>query len=313
MCAPVGAVTFPLPPEGDDLVGDTFTYTAVYEDTFSDIARFYDLGFRQLKAANPKIDPWVPGEGAVVTIPQQYILPPGPRKDIVINLAELRLYYFPKDRNEVITYPIGIGREGWTTPVGEANVISKKKDPVWTPPESILQEHAAKGDPLPKVVPAGPDNPLGQHALYLSMRGYLMHGTNKPYGVGMRVSHGCMRLYPEDIAKFFEQVPIGTHVRIINEPFKAGWHQGKLYISAHPPLTEQVEEEGLNYTGLISAVLQKIGDDPRKPDWTQFHPFLEKLTGVPLLIDLVDDVNVQDREQKTPPVSPGGVLNLTLD
>lgn len=292
------AVTFPMPREGDDVVGQTFKLHTRYEDTFSDIARLYDIGYRELRDANPTVDPWVPGEGTEISIPQQYILPSGPREGIIINLAELRLYYFPAGRKEIVTYPIGIGREGWSTPVGKTEIIGKKKDPTWTPPESILKEHAQEGRPLPPVVPAGPDNPLGGYALYLGIKGYLMHGTNKPYGVGMRVSHGCIRLYPENIEQFFKQVPIGTPVRIINQPYKAGWHNGQLYVEAHHPLTEQIKQIGNNYTGLVSAVLTKLGEEKRKPDWSQLQQYSKELLGMPLPIKLQDsDVAVNNAEK----------------
>ena len=297
---PAVSVTFPLPEEGDDVVGQTFKFTTHYEDTFSDIARLYDIGFRELKDANPEVDPWLPGEGTEITIPQQYILPPGPRQGIVINLAELRLYYFPPGRNEVVTHPLGIGREGWSTPAGRTTIIGKKKDPTWTPPDSILKEHAADGTPLPPVVPPGPDNPLGGYALYLGIKGYLMHGTNKPYGVGMRVSHGCIRLYPEDIEQLFQRIPIGTSVRIINQPYKAGWLKGELYIEAHRPLTEQVKQIGYNYTGLVGEVLAKLGDDPRKPDWSKLQEYSKSLTGIPMSVALTNSEIAINNAEKNP-------------
>ena len=294
------AVTFPMPEEGNDVVGETFKYQTRYEDTFSDVGRFYDIGYREMQDANPGVDPWVPGDGTEIVIPQKYILPPGPRTGIVINLAELRLYYFPPGRNEVITHPLGIGREGWSTPVGTTGIIGKKKGPSWTPPDSILKEHAAEGRPLPKVVPPGPDNPLGGYAMYLGIKGYLMHGTNKPYGVGMRVSHGCIRLYPEDIEELFQQVPIGTPVRIINQPYKAGWLNGELYVEAHHPLTEEVKKIGYNYTGLVSEVLTKLGDDPRKPDWSKLQEYSKSLTGIPMPVSLSDADVAINNAQKNP-------------
>ncbi len=288
------AVTFDLPSEGDDVVGQIFMLTTRYEETFSDIARTYDIGYRQMVAANPDVDPWLPGEGSEIVIPQQYVLPPGPRKGLVINLAELRLYYFPQDRPVVITYPIGIGREGWSTPTGETTIIGKKKNPSWTVPESILQEHEEEGDPLPPVVPPGPDNPLGNRAIYLGMNGYLLHGTNKPYGVGMRVSHGCIRLYPENVEHFFEEVDIGAPVRIIDKPFKAGWQKGELYVQVHPPLSEYVEQRGNNYTELVNAVIGKLGEDKRRPDWDQLHSFIEQKTGIPMPLYLWRENAVAD-------------------
>ena len=278
----VQAVTLDLPAEGDDVVGHTFTLTTRYEDTFSDIARIYDIGYRQMVAANPDVDAWLPGEGTQVVIPQQYILPPGPRVGIVINLAELRLYYYPKDRPVVVTYPIGIGREGWSTPTGETVVVGKKEGPSWTVPASIQKEHDENGDPLPAIVPPGPNNPLGSHAIYLAMSGYLLHGTNKPYGVGMRVSHGCIRLYPENIQAFFKQVEVGTPVRIINQPYKAGWLKGELFVQVHPPLEEDLEEKGHNYTELVNAVINKLGADPRTPDWSLLHEYASNKTGIPM-------------------------------
>ncbi|MEN8177992.1 MAG: L,D-transpeptidase family protein [Pseudomonadota bacterium] len=294
------AVTFPMPSEGNALIGKTFKYITRYEDTFSDIARFYGIGFRQLKAANPEVDPWLPGEGTEIIIPQQYILPPGPHVGIIVNLPELRLYYFPKDRDEVETYPLGIGREGWSTPVGETQIIRKKKDPSWTVPASILEEHEEDGNPLPPVIPPGPDNPLGAYALYLGISGYLLHGTNKPFGVGMRVSHGCIRLYPEDIEYFFNQVPTGAPVRIINQPYKAGWHKGELYVEAHNPLSEQVKEIGNNYTGLVSAVLAQLGEDQRKPEWSQLEEYSELRKGIPMPLYLWDKDMAANKTEKSP-------------
>ncbi|MCU7880169.1 MAG: L,D-transpeptidase family protein [Candidatus Thiodiazotropha sp. (ex Lucinoma aequizonata)] len=290
----VHAVTFDLPPEGDDVVGQTFKLTTRYEETFSDIARTYDIGYRQMIAANPDVDAWLPGEGSEVVMPQQYILPPGPRKGVIINLAELRLYYFPDDRPVVITYPIGIGREDWSTPTGETRVIGKKKDPSWTVPESILQEHEDDGNPLPPVVLPGPDNPLGNRAIYLGMNGYLLHGTNKPYGVGMRVSHGCIRLYPENVERFFEEVEVGMPVRIINVPFKAGWLNNELFVQVHPPLQEYIEERGNNYTKLVDAVIGKLGEDKRRPNWDQLHSFIKEKTGIPMPLYLWQENTVAE-------------------
>jgi L,D-transpeptidase ErfK/SrfK len=297
LTTPLHAVTFTLPAPGDDVVGQTFTLTTRWEETFSDIARIYDIGYRQMVAANPNVDAWLPGEGTEVVIPQQYILPPGPREGVVINLAELRLYYYPKDRPVVETYPIGIGREGWSTPTGQTQVVGKKEGPSWTVPASILKEHEEDGDPLPPVVPPGPNNPLGNHAIYLGMSGYLLHGTNKPYGVGMRVSHGCIRLYPENIEQFFEQVEKGTPVRIINQPYKAGWLKGELYVQVHPPLVEYVQKNGHNYTELVNAVISQLGEDQRKPDWSLLQEYVENKTGIPMPLYLWEPQELAERER----------------
>jgi len=213
----------------DSVIGAPF-YVKTHEDhTLLDIGRFNDLGYDEMAHANPKVDMWVPGDATDVLVPTQHVLPNAPRNGIVLNLAEKRLYYY-RSPTEVETYPISIGREGWNTPVGSFSIAQKIKDPTWTPPASIRKEHAEKGDILPDVVPAGPDNPLGQYAMRLSVPGYLIHGTNKPWGVGMRVSHGCIRMYPEDIAALFPEVPEGTPVTIVKQPYKVGWLGDTLYL-----------------------------------------------------------------------------------
>ena len=196
---------------GEDIVGEVVTVTvADYEHTINTYAEAYGVGFRQLVAANPGVNPWVPGEGRKVLMPGEFILPPGPRVGVVLNLAEQRLYYYQPDGKTVVTYPVGIGREDWQTPQVSTTVTKVVKDPSWTPPASIRREHAAMGDPLPAVVPPGPDNPLGPWAIRLAAPGYLIHGSNKELGVGMRVSHGCMRLYNEDVEEFARLVTPGT-------------------------------------------------------------------------------------------------------
>jgi len=273
---------FPLPLPGNDVVGEISSVTSRYEDTLSDIARANDLGYLEISEANPGVDPWLPGEGLEIVLPTRFMLPPGPREGIVINLAELRLYYYPRGENRVITYPLGIGREGWETPVAETRVTGKLPNPSWTPPESIRFEHLENGDVLPQVVPPGPDNPLGAYAIYLALPGYLLHGTNKPFGVGMRVSHGCIRLYPEDIEKLFPRIAINTRVRIINEPYKLGWVEGRLYIEAHQPLSEQRQHAAVDLARLQTAVTAAIG--PRRPtiDWNTLMEAALTHSGIPL-------------------------------
>jgi L,D-transpeptidase ErfK/SrfK len=228
--------------DGQDVVGEIQVVRTGYEDTFVDIARTYGLGFDELVAANPGIDPWLPGEGAAIILPTRFILPVAAREGLVLNVATKRLFYYPVTEDggpsTVETYPIGIGRAGWETPTGDTVIVSKARDPVWFVPKSIREEHLAAGDPLPKQVPPGPDNPLGQYVLGLGIAGYLIHGTNKPAGVGMRVSHGCIRLYPENIEYLFERVDIGSRVRIVNQPFLYGWQDGDFLLEAHAPLAE---------------------------------------------------------------------------
>ncbi|MEO8443449.1 MAG: L,D-transpeptidase family protein [Gammaproteobacteria bacterium] len=257
---PLVSDRFELQPDSD-VVGEVQVIRSRYEDTFIDIARAYDLGFDELVHANPGVDPWLPGAGTRIVLPTQFILPEGPREGVVLNVGAKRIYYFPKPAAgatpQVITHPVGIGREGWATPIGTTKVVAKVKDPVWTVPPSIRREHAEAGTPLPARVPAGPDNPLGAYALRLGFPSYLIHGTNKPSGIGMRVSHGCVQLFPEDIESLFSQVPVGTAVRIVNEPHLVGWRDANLYLEVHPAL----EDDRRN---LRAALDKRIARELRK-------------------------------------------------
>lgn len=257
---PIVSDEFVLVP-GSDVVGELQVIRARYEDTFIDIARAYDLGFDELVQANPGVDPWLPGAGTPVILPTQFILPDAPRDGIVLNVGTKRIFYFPKpaagEAARVITHPVGIGREGWATPLGTTKVVSKVKDPVWTVPPSIRKEHAEAGDPLPARVPAGPDNPLGAYALRLGFPSYLIHGTNKPSGIGMRVSHGCVQLFPEDIESLFSQVPVGTPVRIVNQPQLLGWRDGNLYLEAHPALEDDRRNLQAAFDKQLAQALRK--------------------------------------------------------
>jgi len=258
------SATFDMPTGEFDLVGYELEIEADFEDTLLDIARRRGIGQEEIVNANPDVDRWLPGAGTLVTIPSRYILPDAPRKGLVLNLPEMRIYYFPEPAKgepaRVQTYPVSIGRMDWNTPLGEARITEKKKDPPWYPPQSVREEHAREGDPLPRVVPPGPDNPLGRYAMRLAIPSYLIHGTNKAFGVGMRVSHGCIRMLPEDIEYLFPQVPVGTPVQIINQPVKAGWYGGELFVEVHPPLEEydmdmaELDEE---LTRVLDAVLAK--------------------------------------------------------
>jgi L,D-transpeptidase ErfK/SrfK len=285
---PVLTDRFAVPTEGKDVVGKLQFVYARYEDTLADFARDYGLGFDEIVAANPGVDPWLPGEGTKVLLPTQYILPDAPRKGVVINLATLRLFYYPEPEADgaqtVVTHPIGIGREGWRTPQGRFRIIQKVEDPVWRVPASIRREHAAMGDPLPPVVAAGPDNPLGAFAMRLNRPQYLIHGTNKPYGVGMRVSHGCIRLYPEDIARLFPEVPLGTPVRIVNQPYLAGWLDGRLFLEAHKPLAENAKRWKGSLKPMEKAVLRKAGDRRDLVDWAQAEKVAKAELGVPFTV-----------------------------
>ena len=262
LAAPVRAEIYELPPAGFDVVGAVSTITARHEDTLVDIARRHGLGYEDIVRANPDVNVWVPGEGTEIVLPTRYVLPPGERKGVVLNLAEYRLYYFPEPRDGepavVMTYPISIGRMDWETPLGRTTVISKVTNPTWYPPQSVRDEHAADGDPLPRIVPPGPKNPLGKHAMRLGLPGYLIHSTNRPAGVGMRVTHGCIRMFPEDIEYLFGHVDIDTPVRIINAPVKMGWSGDALVLEAHPVLATNspTVDEPVN-TDVDAAVVEE--------------------------------------------------------
>jgi L,D-transpeptidase ErfK/SrfK len=333
-----------LPGPGNDLIGQMQSVTARDDETLIDIARDNSLGQDEIVMANPTVDRWLPKGGTKVTIPRQFILPDAPRVGIVLNIPEMRLYFFPgqyetvvskpakpvaakpvavkSDRKpgeariaknpkkagqnkpsepaqppqstvvmkgnptEVITYPVSIGRMDWRTPLGAAKIAEKLKDPVWRPPESIKKEHAKDGDFLPDVVPAGPMNPLGQFAMRLSVPGYLIHGTgvDKAYGIGMRVTHGCIRMYPEDIAKLYPLVNVGTPVRLVNQPVKLGWEGDDLYMEVHQPLDEDRMSESELLRTAMELIDKQIATRGVTLNGAAVREAVEKPTGIPVLI-----------------------------
>ena len=255
------ATTFILPPSDVDIVGQITTITAGRDNTLLDIAREYDIGQNEILHANPNVDRWLPDDNSEVVLPRRFILPNTKRSGLVINLPEMRLYYYPKPKTGetpvVITHPVSVGRMDWDTPLGKTKIVSKKEDPSWRPPQSLKDEAIAAGDdPLPDVVEPGPDNPLGRYAMRLGIPGYLIHSTNKPYGVGMRVTHGCLRMYPEDIEQLFDKIPVNTPVQLVNQPIKIGWLAGSLFLEVHPPLEEDEEK----YQDYMQSVLDIIAD-----------------------------------------------------
>ncbi|MCP5180644.1 MAG: L,D-transpeptidase family protein [Pseudomonadales bacterium] len=223
-----GAATYRL---NEDIVGFARQITTRYEDTLAAIAEREGLGFQELRDANPDVDAWLPGDGTTVVLPTRYVLPAIPRDGVVINLAEFRLYFFKDGR--VTTYPVGIGRDEYQTPLGTSRVVAHIEKPMWTPTAVSRREHAEAGDPLPVTVPHGPDNPLGDFALKLSRAGYFIHGTNKPFGVGQTVSQGCIRLYNPHIATLSELVANGTTVNMIDQPLKIGRREEAVFIEVH--------------------------------------------------------------------------------
>lgn len=282
------AATFDLPSHDFALIGAIERVEALSEDTLLDIARRNDIGQEEILLANPDVDRWLPVGGTEVVIPSRYILPAGPWEGLVLNLPEMRIYYYtkpePGEPAKVQTYPVSVGRMDWATPLGETTLISKQEDPPWRPPESIRREHEEQGDPLPSIVPPGPDNPLGRYALRLGIPGYLIHGTNKAFGVGMRVSHGCIRMLPEDIKTLFPQIPIGTPVRIINQPAKVGWHGGNLYLEVHPPLEEFWNGWEALIEGVMALIDEALFRRPIEIDEEAIEQAIIRQSGVPVII-----------------------------
>ncbi len=269
-----------------DYIGQPETHRAVYEDTFVKIARNNGLGYVEMRSANPLIDPWIPGEGTKIILPKRHLLPNAPRDGIIINLPEMRLYFFPKN-GDPVSYPIGIGRDGLATPEGTTKIVRKKDGPTWRPTQRMREEKPE----LPASVPPGPKNPLGTHALYLGWPQYLIHGTNKPYGIGRRVSSGCIRLYPENITKLFDMVPSGTPVHVVDQPVKAGWVGEEFYIEVHPikEETDFLEDNmPLETTRLnekeVAYILEKAGPIAEKLDWDVIRKAASERSGYPVMI-----------------------------
>ncbi len=290
---PANAVTLPMPERPrDSLIGDyphEVTYaTAKQEDTLLDVARDYDIGQNEIILANPTVDRWLPGAGTKVRIPTSRLLPNTPHEGLVLNLPEYRLYYFRKaTKNQpatVTTHPISIGRVDWNTPLGKTYISAKTERPVWIPPQSIKEEHAAEGDILPDVYPAGPDNPLGLFAMRLGIPGYLIHSTNKPYGVGMRVSHGCIRMYPEDIEKLYPEIKVGIAVYIVNQPIKVGWSGDTLYIEVHPDLEESPEAYESRLDTALNLIEQANNGKIPVINGAKLKHALEQSDGIPVAI-----------------------------
>ncbi len=279
------AAQWPMPAEGSDLVGKVQIYQASFEDTFADIGQSKHLGYLEMVAANPFVDAWLPGEGNEIVLPTRYILPDVERTGIVMNLAEYRLYFY--DKGGVLhTYPIGIGREGWSSPISSTSVVMKTPNPGWTPPKSILREHEEAGDPLPPYVPPGPDNPLGPYKMTLGLPGYLIHGSNKKFGIGMRVSHGCFRMLNPNVLELADMVPVGTKVRIINEPYKLGWEGDTLYLEAHTPLDDHGEPSVVDKHQLVLELIHSRQDvqEHARIDWNLVREVVQAESGIPEVI-----------------------------
>jgi L,D-transpeptidase ErfK/SrfK len=324
-------------PSRDEVVGQLTYYVTDGDRHLLEVAREHGLGVLHISAANPGVDVWVPGREQLLTLPTAHVLPDAPRRGIVINLGELRLFHFPEDGRPAEAYTIGIGREGFDTPRGTTKVVRKQERPTWYPTEGKRRDDPS----VPAVVPPGPDNPLGDYAIYLGWPTYLVHGTNKPYGVGRRVSRGCIRMYPEGVAQLYPQVRIGTPVAVVEQTIKLGWHGGGLYLQAHPEL-DQLEELEAHYSfrlrpapDISEAVLAKAGDAAWRIDWGVVEAELIARRGLPVRItrdgagvagldppppppvppagqDLVDDARVPDTSSERAP-APRERLGYTLE
>ena len=307
------ATTYTLSKSDDTVVGEDQTIITVYEDTLYDLARAYSLGSEELIRVNQGVDPWLPGAGKMLVVPGRHILPPGPREGIVVNLPEHRLYYYPKPKRggpiQVITYPVSIGKMDWRTPLGVTHVIQKQKDPTWYPPESVRKEHAEAGDPLPVKVGPGPDNPLGAYAMRLAAGNgtYLIHGTNNPIAVGLAVTHGCIRMYPDDVAALFPLIPVGTPVRLINEPVKVAWIDGELLLEAHPPVDAMGQSFEPNIDQFSDLLKAAVGDTTVAIHWDYAREVLQKANGV------IATVGLEAELPTDPAAAPATTATATPD
>ena len=270
----------------DSVVGRTEVYVARYEDTLLDVARRFGVGIEEIKLANPGVDLWIPGEGTSIRVPLRFVLPAARRSGLVINVPEMRIYYYPKDDPIVYTWPVGIGRAGWETPLGKTRIVRKKANPIWYPPDSIREEYAERGELLPRVVRPGPDNPLGSHALYLGLPAYLIHGTNRPYSVGMRVSHGCLRMYPEHVVQLYEMAKSGTPVALVHQRVKAGWMGKNLYLEVHPNVDVPDQESRPSMTEVVQALVAatREGELPSYVDWERVAGAAAAANGIPVAV-----------------------------
>ncbi|HEV2441604.1 MAG TPA: L,D-transpeptidase family protein [Steroidobacteraceae bacterium] len=305
------AAVFTLPPDGSALIGQDQQIQSQASDTLLDLARKYSVGYWEIQEANPKVDMWLPGQGTNITIPGRFIVPPVEHKGIIINLPQHRIFYFPKARRHeqpiVITYPASPGEGDFPTPVGVTHIVRKVPHPVWIPTAHILKAHAEAGDPIPKIWPAGPDNPMGEWALETSLsHGEIyIHGTNNPMAIGMSVTHGCVRLYPEDIAALFPIVRVGTPVTIVNEPVLASLQDGEVYLEVHPPTTSTDHTPAPPDFDQISKIIDTaIGNNVVAIDWDKVRQVATQANGIPQLIGIQADYNPPGNPPGTPQALP---------
>jgi len=269
--------------KGDNVIGRLAVIRLERGDTLPDIARHFSLGINAISAANPGVDVWVPEAGERIMLPLSFILPDAPRKGIVINLAAMRLFQFKGDSKSlaVSTYPLGVGTIERPSPIGQMYVARKATRPTWHVPASIAEDHRKKGDPLPAEVPPGPQNPLGEYALYLSKPTYLIHGTNKPASIGLRATNGCIRLYPEDVKKLYENTPVKTPVNIVNQPYLLGQCNGVVYMEVHAPPEDL---DAVEFDKIYTKLRNIEKELERTLDWSKVKKVLAEARGIPVPI-----------------------------
>lgn len=313
------ATTYQLPENSGDRVVELFpsgdsTTRITQDETLLDVALRYTLGQTEIIRLNPKMDRWLVKKDQVVRLPNRRILPDTPHDGITLNISEFRMYYYPPGRTgEVMSFAHGIGRQDWKTPMGKTSVVRKIKDPAWHPPESIRREHAANGDPLPEVVPPGPHNPLGTRALYLNLPGeYRIHGTDvdKIYGIGMQITHGCVRMYPEDVEALYDVVPVGTPVYMVKQPIKVGWLNNQLYVEAHPDLEGEEMSQADRYAVALKLIQKATNEEAPEFDQKALNQALSTLDGEPVAI--YERVPVMTPQEASPSLVPSGEDNNNL-
>lgn len=308
---PARGATFLLPTDGSNMVGQLQVVTADPRNTLLDIARHFDLGYEEIAVANPGVSIWLPGAGTRIVVPTVFILPPRPWQGIVLNVPQRRLYYFPRpEANEpatVVTFPIGTARAGWPTPLGTTRITGKYRDPAWFPPKSIQEEHRKQGEfDFPEYFPPGPDNPMGMLAIGTGFDKIFIHSTNRPWGVGMRVSHGCIRLYPEDAAELFAELPVGTPLRVVNQPALVGERDGALYLGVSKPVGEYPDDVDDLLLRAVDAVALHLEARSIAPeiDWERVREAVDATrmlpipvsVGAPSLAELIASVEPQHHD-----------------
>ena len=268
-------------------VGEAMNHISEDGDTIVSIARKYGVGYVELRSANPDVDVWMIREGSNIIIPSMHILPEFDGKGIVVNLPEMRLYAFLDSDNDPVTFPLGIGRTGLSTPLGRTNIVRKVSGPMWTPTKRMREEDPS----LPETMPPGKDNPLGTHMLYFDWPEYGIHGTDKPYGIGRRVSSGCLRMYPEDISQFYHMIEVGTEVKVIDQAIKVGWVGDELYMEAHTEIDQVNLMESQGFVDgydlsddQLRLIFSKAGDSIDNLDWEMIRNIVQDRSGVPEVI-----------------------------